>query len=181
MDILTQFAAAEAHAGEKQDIFGALGIDWQILIFQIVAFLVLVWLLGKYVYPWLMKSVDERQEKIEESVKAAKQAEEKAESAQEDIAKMLKTARKEAAEIVATAKDEATAMVEASDKKAKQRAEKIVADAHEQIEKDVIAARKALHNDTIELVAMATEKIVGKAVTDKVDDKVVAAAIKEAR
>lgn len=179
MEILTQFAATEAHA-EKQDIFGALGIDWQILIFQIVAFLLLVWLLGKFVYPWLMKSVDERQEAIEESVKAAKEAEEKAESAQDEIAKLLKEARKEAKDIVTTAKDEATAMVDASDQKAKARAEKIVADAHEQIEKDVIAARKALHNDTIELVAQATEKVIGKTVTDKVDDEVIAHAVKEA-
>lgn len=181
MSMLNYFAAAEAHAAEEKDIFSALGIDWQILIFQIIAFLLLVWLLGKFVYPWLMKSVDERQEKIEESVKAAQAAEEKAESAQDEIAKMLKEARKEAGEIVTTAKDEANAMIEASDKKAKQRAEKIVADAHEQIEKDVIAARKALHNDTIELVALATEKIIGKAVSDKVDDKVIAAAVKEAQ
>ncbi len=179
MEILKQFATTEAH-DEKKDIFSALGIDWQILIFQIIAFLLLVWLLGKFVYPWLMKSVDERQEAIEESVKAAKAAEEKAETAQDEIAKMLKEARKEAKDIVTTAKDEATAMVEASDKKAKTRSEKIVADAHDQIEKDVIAARKALHNDTIELVALATEKVIGKAITDKVDDKVIAAAVKEA-
>lgn len=179
MEILKQFATTEAH-GEKQDIFAALGIDWQILIFQIIAFLLLVWLLGKFVYPWLMKSVDERQEAIEESVKAAKQAEEKAETAQDEIAKMLKEARKEASEIVTTAKDEAAAMVESSDAKARTRAEKIVTDAHDQIQKDVIAARKTLHNDTIDLVALATEKVVGKTVTDKVDDKVIAGAVKEA-
>jgi F-type H+-transporting ATPase subunit b len=176
MNILTQFAST----GTGGDIFSTLGIDWKTLILQIVAFVILVWLLGKFVYPWLMKSVDERQAAIEESVKAAKEAEEKAESAQDEIAKMLKEARKEASDIVTTAKDEATAMVEASEKKAKSRAEKIVADAHEQIEKDVIAARKALHNDTIDLVAMATEKVVGKAVSDKVDDKVITAAVKEA-
>ena len=177
MNVLTQFASTEA-SGEK-DIFTTLGIDWQLLLLQIIAFVILVWALGKFVYPWLMKSVDERQAKIEESVKAAQEAEKKAESAQEDIAAMLKEARKEAKEIVATAKDEATAMVEASDKKAKVRSEKIVADAHDQIEKDIIAARKALHNDTIELVAMATEKVVGRAMSDKVDEKIIAAAVKE--
>lgn len=176
--ILTQFASAEAEGG---NVFTTLGIDWQILILQIIAFLFLVWLLGKFVYPWLMKSVDERQEKIEESVKAAQEAEAKAESAQEEIAKQLKQARKEASDIVATAKDEAVAMVEASEKKAKSRAEKIVADAHEQIEKDVIAARKALHNDTIDLVALATEKVVGGLADTKLDKKLVETAVKEAR
>ena len=179
MGILTQLASTEA-APASGNIFTSLGIDWKVLLLQTVAFLLLVWLLGKFVYPWLMKSVDERQEKIEESVKAAQAAEKKAESAQDEIAKMLKEARKEASEIVITAKDEAAAMVESSDKKAKARSEKIVADAHDQIEKDVIAARKTLHNDTIDLVAMATEKVIGKTVTDKVDDKVIASAVKEA-
>lgn len=176
MDTLTQFASTEAAGG---DIFSTLGIDWRLLILQIIAFIILVWILGKFVYPWLMKSVDERQAKIEESVKAAQDAEAKAESAQEDIAAMLKEARKEAKEIVATAKDEALAMVEASEGKAKSRAEKIVADAHDQLQKDVIAARKALHNDTIELVALATEKVVGKTVNDSVDKKIITAAVKE--
>ncbi|MBI3888974.1 F0F1 ATP synthase subunit B [Candidatus Saccharibacteria bacterium] len=176
--VLTQFASTESTS--DGGIFGALGIDITMLVLQAIAFLILVVLLGKFVYPVLIKAVDDRQEKIEESVKAAQAAEEKAESAQENIAALLKEARKEAKEIVTTAKDEATAMVEASDKKAKQRSEKIVADAHEQIEKDVIAARKALHNDTIELVALATEKVIGKTMSSNVDDKVIAAAVKEA-
>ncbi len=176
MEYLTQFASTEAAGG---DIFSTLGIDWRLLILQIVAFLILVWALGKFVYPWLMKNVDERQAKIEESVKAAEAAEKKAESAQEDIAKLLKEARAEAKDIVTTAKSEAAAMVADAEGKAKTRAEKIVQDAHDQLEKDVIAARKTLHNDTIELVALATEKIVGKTVSDSVDKKIIAAAVKE--
>lgn len=177
MNFVTQFAATEEAA--SGGIFETLGIHWELLVFQIIAFLILVWVLGKFVYPWLMKSVDERQAKIEESVKAAEEAEKKAESAQDDIAKLLKEARAEAKEIVTTAKDEAAAMVADAEGKAKTRADKIVKDAHDQLEKDVIAARKALHNDTIELVAMATEKIVGKTVSDSVDKKIIAEAVKE--
>lgn len=177
MEYVTQFAATEEAA--SGDILTTLGIHWELLVFQIIAFLILVWALGKFVYPWLMKSVDERQEAIEASVKAAAAAEEKAAEAQDEIGKLLKEARAEAKEIVATAKDEAVAMVAASEDKAKKRAEKIVSDAHDQLEKDIIAARKALHNDTIELVALATEKVVGKTVNDSVDKKIIAEAVKE--
>lgn len=177
MEFLTQFAATEEAA--SGDILTTLGIHWELLVFQIVAFLVLVWALGKFVYPWLMKQVDERQAKIEESVKAAEEAEKKAETAQDEIAQLLKEARVEAKDIVTTAKDEAAAMVADAEGKAKQRADKIVADAKSQLEKDVIAARKTLHNDTIELVALATEKIVGKTVSDGIDKKIITAAVKE--
>lgn len=177
--VLLHYASA-AGAGDG-DLFSALGIDWTMLILQAIAFLVLVGLLGKFVYPVFMKAVDNRQDAIEAGTKAAAAAEEKAAAAEEEVARLLKEARGEASGIVAAAKDEANAAIEKSEQKAKARAEKIVTDAHEQIEKEVIAAKKALHNETIDLVAYATEKVVGSAVDAKVDDKVIAAAIKEAK
>ncbi|RYF27726.1 MAG: ATP synthase F0 subunit B [Chloroflexi bacterium] len=175
--VLTQFAATES--ATEGGIFGALGIDITMLVLQAIAFLILVVLLGKFVYPVLIKAVDDRQEKIEEGTKAAIEAEKKADEAKSEVAQLMKQARKEASEIVATAKDEANAAIEKSEQRAKVRAEKIVESAHEQIEKDVIAAKKALHNETIDLVALATEKVVGKTISASADDKVIAAAIKE--
>ena len=178
MNILTQFAETSAASG---GIFSALGIDWQMLIFQIIAFVILVALLGKFVYPTLIKTVDARRETIEASTKAAQEAEKKAEQASKDIEKLLKQARIEASDIVSTAKEEATAAIEAAESKSKTRAEHIVAEAHAQLDKDVIAAKKMLHNETLELVALATEKVVGKTVTSKVDENVISAAVREAR
>ena len=177
---LTIIASAEA-ASTDGGILGALGIDWMLLGLQMVAFLLLVWLLGKFVYPVFMRIIDEREQKIEASVKAAEVAEKNAEAAQGNVEALLREARKEAKEIVTTAKDEAAAMLEASDAKAKSRADKIVKDAHDQIEKDIVAARKALHNDTIELVAQATEKVIGNIADAKLDRKIVESAVKEAK
>ena len=172
--------AAEATGHENPGFFEALGIDWKLLVLQTIAFLVLLWFLGKFVYPPLTRMLEKREETIEAGVKAAQEAEKKADDAKAEVAKLLKEARREASDIVSTAKEEATAVVEASDTKAKARAEQIVADAHDQIEKDVAAAKKALHNETLSLVAEATEKVVGKTVTAKVDDKIIADAVKEA-
>lgn len=162
------------------NVFTSLGIDGQMLLFQGIAFIILVWLLGKFVFPVLIKAVDDRQAAIEASTKAADEAREKAEAAEAEVEKLLAQARREAKDIVATAKSEATAAVQAAEDKAVAKAKKIVEGAHEQIEKDTIAAKKALHNETIELVASATETILGKTVDSKVDQKVVAQAVKEA-
>ena len=176
--ILTQFAETSAPSG---GIVEALGIDWQMLVFQIIGFLVLVWLMSKFVYPVLIKQVDKRQALIEESTKAAVEAEKNAVKAEEKIKALLSEARKEAADIVTTAKNESNQMVSSAEQKAKENAERIVTSAHESIEKDIIAAKKALHNETLELVALATEKVVGKTVDAKVDAKVVESALKEAK
>jgi len=177
MDFLRYFAAETTSA--EGDIFSALGIDWRLLILQIIAFIILVVLLGKFVYPWLMKSVDDRQAKIEEASKAAEAAKEAAEKNQVEVEKLLSRARKEAAEIVNTAKTESSEMLSTSEKKAKDTAEQIITNAHSQIEKDVEHARKQLHNDTIELIALATEKVVAKTHDNKADNKLITAALKE--
>ena len=173
MNFVHTFAASETDGG----IVEALGIDWRLLILQIVAFLVLVFVLGKFVYPWLMKSVDERQKNIEAAAKAASKAQEAAAESQEETAKLLAEARKEASEIIATAKLEAADMRTQSEEKAKATAEKIVADAHTQLQKDVDAAKRELHNETLELVALATEKVVGGALSTAADAKVVTEAL----
>lgn len=174
MQNLTQVAASS-------NIFTSLGIDWQNLILQIVAFLLLVFILGKYVYPWLMKSVDERQKKIEDANKAAAEAQKSAEENKEAVAELLAQARKEAAGIIDTAKLESANIVSTSEKKAQQSAERIVADAHAQLSKDVANARKVLYNDTLELVGMATEKIIHKKLDKKADAELIEDAIKVAK
>lgn len=153
--ILTQFASSAAENGEKTDILTGLGIDWTLLVLQGVAFLILVWILAKFVYPVFLRIIDERQAKIDESVKAAQEAEKKAEKAETAVEDALKQARKEAADIVATAKAEATQMVEKSEKSAKTKAERIVAEAHEDIQKEIAGAKKSLEKDTLRLVKQA--------------------------
>jgi len=177
MEILRQFAAPET-VNANGDLFSAIGINWMMLIFQIVAFLLLVALLGKFVYPWLIKSVDERQDKINAASKAASEAQAAAADAETRVEKLLKKARVEAADIVATAKIESASALAASEEKAKKRSEQIVADAQDEIQKEVIAAKIALHNETIELVALATEKVVGKIVNAKIDETLISDALK---
>ena len=172
-------ATTETHA-EGGGLFTALGIDWQLLLLQGSAFLILVILLGKFVYPKIIAAIDAREKAIEDSVAAAGKAEAKAEEAQKEVKKLLSEARKEAGDIVATAKKEAVASIEAAELKAKKRAEHIAEEAQEQLGQEVAKARVALRKETIELVALATEKIVREKVDVNRDGKLIEAALKEA-
>ncbi|MGB4759008.1 MAG: F0F1 ATP synthase subunit B [Candidatus Saccharimonadales bacterium] len=175
---LLTFAATET--GEQTGLFEALGIDWRLLVLQIIAFGILVWLLGKFIYPILIKAIDKRDAAIAESLSAAKEAEEKAEASEHEVEKLLKEARSEAATIVDTAHKEANAQVKEAEEKAKKRAEQIVSDAREQLQQDVTKARAALRNETTELVALATEKIIREKVDAKSDKALIERAIKDA-
>ncbi len=170
MNNIKLFASTEESGG---GLLSVLGIDWMMLTFQIIAFLILVWLLGKFVYPWLLKSIDDRQSKIDASVKAVAKAQAETIEAEYRISKMLSDARIEADDIIATAKSESAATLASVEEKSKKRADQIINDAHEQIDKDVIAAKKKLRDETIELVALATEKVIGKVVSKSVDNDLI--------
>lgn len=178
MEVLTQFANAGA---ADESLAGMLGVEWQMLIFQIIAFLLMVFLLGKFVYPWLIKSVDDRQKKIEIGAKAAEKANNSAADAEKRIAKLLSDARIEASEIVTTANEESAATLNATEEKSKKLADQITTTAREQIDKDVLAAKNALHNEMVELVTIATEKVVGKVVSNDIDNTIIADAVKKDR
>lgn len=179
--ILTKVASEAKSAEQNSDLLASLGIDWTLLIVQLVAFLILVWLLGKFVYPVLIKTLDAREEKIAEAGKAAEAAEKKAEAAESKIEDTLKAARAEAADIVATAKAEATQMIEKADANAKSRSERIVAEAHEDIQKEVLAARKTLEKDTIKLVKQAAGLAVSGVADSKLDDALIKKSVEGAR
>ena len=178
MQQLYTFAATSA---PSQNMFTSLGIDWKMLIFQGVAFLLLVAVLAKWVFPPLLKAVDDRQSKIEETAKAAEEAREKAEEAEANVEDALKQARKEAADIVATAKTEAAQIAETADAKAKDRADRIVAEAHEGIQKDVLTARKALEKDTLNLVKKAAGLSIAGIADSKLDTAIVKKYVEEAK
>lgn len=176
MNILTNFASEQASSG---GIFESLGVDWKNLLFQIVAFLILVFLLSKFVYPALIKSLDKRQEEIDSASKAASEAEKKASLAEDNVKELLEKARQEAVDIVATAKETSASIIESSETKAKTKAQYIIDEARSQLEKDITAARKTLYNDTLDLVALASEKVIGSTLTPNLDKKIIANSVKE--
>lgn len=172
-DMLIVASTGESNPGLLQ----ALGIDGKLLLEQSIAFLILVFILGKFVYPALIKAIDARRDQIEAGMKEAKQAEEALATAEAKVSDMLADARKEADEIIARSHQEATAMVADAEDKAKARAEQIVADARTQLEVDVRKAREVLKSDTIKLVAMATERVIDEKLDEKRDANLIKGAL----
>jgi len=174
--MFTNFAAETAAKG---DIMASLGIDWKLLLTQLVAFLLLIWALNKWVFPIFFKIVDKRQAQIEESNRAAVEASKHAEKAQEETEKLLKQARVEAKDIVNTAREEAVSIMTDVETKSKQQAEHLIDEARDEITREVETAKKTLHNEMVDLVMTATGKVLEGTVDAKVDKSVVTKTLKE--
>lgn len=168
-----------AIASTSPSLLQALGLNWQLFIEQGLAFVVLVWALRKYVYPTLIKSIDDRRTQIEAGLKEAKQSQEALEKAEARVEKLLAEARKEADEIITRSHQETAAMIANAEGKAKTRAEQIVKDAHAQLDADVMKARAALKDETVKLVALATEHIIGEKLDERKDAVLIKTALSE--
>lgn len=168
INALTHFA--ETTGG---GLFDALGINLQMLIFQIIGFLVLVFVMGKYIFPVLNKSIDAREAAIRESAELAEKARKDALATEEKIQAELKQAKKVAADMIDIAHKESASLLEAAEEKAKKRADHIVDTAQARLEQDVLAARETLRRDMKNLVADATEAVIKQKMTSTTDKKLI--------
>lgn len=176
-DQLTYMAATEPSG----DLFGSLGIDWTLLGLQTLAFLVLLFVLKKFVYPPIVSMLDKRDEAIRASADAAMEAEQHAAEAEARTAELLDEAKREAAEIVATAKVEASQTTEDAIKKAELKTESMMSGARDELAKEVETAKRSLEANALELISLATAKVLNEKLDDKKDQSLIEQALKESK
>jgi F-type H+-transporting ATPase subunit b len=169
-------AEAEGEAGGSGGfgaLFTALGLNVPALILNSLAFLVVVWVLGKFVYPTLIKAIDAKKDEYEAAARMEAEAKKALDGAEAKAEAAIKEARQAADEILATAKADATAQIEAARAKAGEQAERIVAEAREDLARDITAARRELKAETAKLVAAATEAVLDEKLDGKGDSELI--------
>lgn len=179
-EVVSETTGAVHEAASDPTLFGALGIDWRMLLLQILAFVVLLWVLNKFVYPHLLKAIDARQEAIEAGLNASKEAQDQAKEAEKRIAKELEKARKQADEIIDASHKEAASVISDAEEKASRRAESIVSEAKADLNNQVLSAKKMLAQEARALIGSATEQIIGEKLDASKDAQLVDKAIKSA-
>jgi len=163
------FAESSGFAG----LFSALGLNWQTFILDALAFLVTVWILGKYVYPHLIKALDAKQGELEAAARLEQQAKSSLTEAEGKAGEIVTEARKAAEEVLASAHATANDQIEEARTKAASQVERLMSEGREQLSRDVLAARQALKSDTQKLVASATETILDEKLDDHKDGELI--------
>ena len=132
------------------------------LIAQLVSFAVFVWFTMKYVWPPLVKAMDERKAKIADGLAAAERGAHEQELARERAKEVLHEAKTQAAEIKANAEKQAAMIVEEAKSKAKEEGSRQLAAAQAEIEQEANKAREHLRAKVAELAVAGAEKILRK-------------------
>jgi F-type H+-transporting ATPase subunit b len=146
-----------------QDLLSQFGINWTLLVAQMVNFAILVWVLSRFVYKPVIRILDERRERIENSLAQAKTTEIKSREAEAELAAKMAEAKNEAAAIIAQAKEASVVL----QKQASDRVVKDAAQFLEQARKQAETERAQMMADFQTSVVQTSLVIVEKLLKDK--------------
>ena len=129
------------------------------LLGQMLSFAILIWFTVKFIWPPLMKAIEERQQKIAEGLAAADNAQKNLAQAQDKVNEELKAARAKANEIIEQAHQRANQLVDAAkaDAIAEGQRQKALADA--EIEAAANRAKEDLRKQVSALAVSGAEKL----------------------
>ncbi|KQW46352.1 MULTISPECIES: F0F1 ATP synthase subunit B [unclassified Roseateles] len=134
------------------------------LIVQMIVFLILVGFTMKYVWPPIIKALDERAAKIAAGLSAADKAKAELAGAEAQIAKELAQTKAESGKLISDAEKRAAAIVDAAKGRAEEEGAKILAAAKADAEQQVSRAREALREQVAALAVKGAEQILHKEV-----------------
>ncbi len=134
---------------------------WMTLIFGIVFFV-----LAKWGFPMITGSVEKRATRINDSIKAAKEAEEKLRGLAEQQSRMIEETRQEQNRILKEAAASRDAIVEQAKEQARDEASRILAQARTQIAAEKESALRDVRKEVALLSVSVAEKVLKKSLSD---------------
>jgi F-type H+-transporting ATPase subunit b len=130
-----------------------------LFFWQVIIFVVLIFLLRKFAWGPILKAVNEREESIEEALNAAEEARLKLAELKTDNQALLNKAREERDVILKEARTMKSAILNEAKKAASLESDKIVTAARESIQHEKMAAITDLKNQVAVLSIDIAEKI----------------------
>lgn len=137
------------------------------LVAQIISFVVLVWLVNKYLWAPLSALMEARRKKISDGLSASERGKHELKLAQERSTELLREAKEKANDIIAQANSRSNQILEEARNNAKEEADRVVAQASAEIDREVNRAKEALREQVSDVATTGAERILKREVTSK--------------
>lgn len=169
MFTLIAYAETVEHAAAASGGIGALGLDLQALLFQILNFAILLGLLRYFAYKPLLKVLSERQAKINEGLTTAEKLTQERAALAEETKKVLTKAREDAADLLQQTKQQVKRLRAEAETAGQAQQQQLLQEGRAQIAHDVEFAKRELKQEMVSLVALATEQMIDVKLDPKKD------------
>ena len=157
----------------------ALGINLPGLVTHIISFLVLLAILRLFLYKPIVNMLDQRSQRIRESLEAAERAREESAQSQEEVQAQLEAARAEGQQLIASAREVADRFREEETAKVRQEIESERARAEANIQRERDAAIEQLRSEFADLAITAAERVVERSLDEQAHQDIIDRVLEE--
>jgi len=134
------------------------------LVLQSIAMMIFVWFCMKFLWPPLLKAMDERRERIAEGLAASDRAEKELETAKAEVDRQIREARDRAGEIVDQASQRQSQILDLAREEATAERRRQVSAAEADIAQASNQAREELRTAVASLAVLGASKILEREV-----------------
>jgi F-type H+-transporting ATPase subunit b len=139
-----------------------LGINWGVLVTQIVTFVILLVLLRFVAYKPLMRMLDERSKKVKDSMEQAEAVMKQSAKTEGEVKKQLERASREGQERIARAVQASEDIKKKAEEDAKRETEKLIVKARTEIRQERDTAVEDVRREFADLTVLAAGKVIEK-------------------
>lgn len=162
-----------------EEILHSLGIDWKLILAQVVNFAILFFILRKFVYKPILGILRKRREDIEKGIEFNKSAEERLKSADSEKAGTIKAAKEKALGIVTEAESTANLRREEILKEAGIKRDSVIGEARTIIDEHKNKMLEGVYTSAEGLIKSGLEKVLGRMPASERDGQLIKDALKE--
>ncbi|HET8712722.1 MAG TPA: F0F1 ATP synthase subunit B [Gemmatimonadales bacterium] len=162
------------HGAEGGAAGGPFTINPGLIIWTVVVFAILLVLLWRLAFPAIVKSVEERERRIQKQLEDAEKANAEAQRLLEEHKRQIAAARSEAQEILSKAKSISQKERETLLAKAREEYDALLARARKDIEAEKEKAIQALRREAVELSIAAASRVIEANLDTEANRKLVA-------
>jgi F-type H+-transporting ATPase subunit b len=150
-----------------------------LMIWTVVCFLITLWVLKRYAFGPIQKTIDERRERIRQAIEEADKAREEARRLLEEHRALIGQAKGEAEEILAEARKVGEASVRRMREETEADRHRRLEETRRQIEAETRRALEQIREEVAELSLLAATKVTRKALDDEDHRRLIEEAVGE--
>lgn len=182
VQLAAQAAAEAAPAVEaaKESVLGALGINWKLLVAQLINFSVVLFVMWKWVYTPLLKAIDARTARIDKGLKDAEAAAAARDGAEKTSEETIVAARKEAQRILEAATADAERLKQETLRQTNAQVAKVVEEGRSAMNAEKERMLADARRQVAELVVGVAGKVLEEQLTDAQRKRLLESAVEKA-
>lgn len=159
--------------------FQSFGVNWYDFISQAIAFLIIAWILNRFVFKTVMKTVADRQKEAEETVANSERIRRELQAAEEARKEVLHKAQEQAERVVSEAKANVAELLNQEKVRCELLGNEMLTKAREDARLDQARLKTELKGEIATMVVNLTAKLAQLNLTAADRDRLLQAAIKE--